>query len=463
MPSVLRAGPLACLTWRHAPFKQSCCASWRTSAHLTLARNVHGAVRTRTFEDILGSKLPKALATIGILSPNEIQASVLPLALEGRELLVVAQTGSGKTIISLLPIFHCLLRQSLGDTFSRSTKRATETSSPTPMQPQALVLSPTIELASQHSRVIAQLAQALPERHISSMPDIADQLDSQTQEGREEEDQSRILSTTPSRFLRAFRDGRVQTGLLRVVAFDEVDALLCGEAHSREMPLAATELLEALLSAGQPVQLLMTTAHLTEAHEHVLRGRFPRAELVRHQGSDSGRRGVLVPTLRQRFHYFNGDKEQQLLRTLARAEADPHLREGTCAVFCASEPDAEKLCALVASAAPQLLPTVLHARMPDAARLAALDRFRLGESRVLVCTACAARGLDLPLLRHVVLYDPTPEVADFVHSAGRTARRGTHGLVTCLVQAGDAAALGRFQALHALQPAPQLSFHRGEQ
>mmetsp|Transcript_29852 Transcript_29852/g.95505 ORF Transcript_29852/g.95505 Transcript_29852/m.95505 type:complete len:114 (-) Transcript_29852:87-428(-) len=86
----------------------------------------------------------------------------------------------------------------------------------------------------------------------------------------------------------------------------------------------------------------------------------------------------------------------------------------------------------------------------------AVARFASGEARALVCTAAAARGLDFPRVRHVLLFDMPKDVAGFVHSAGRTARRGKEGLVTCLVESG--AEVGRFRQLHALLPARALEF-----
>merc|ERR1712107_825247 len=92
-------------------------------------------------------------------------------------------------------------------------------------------------------------------------------------------------------------------------------------------------------------------------------------------------------------------------------------------------------------------------------RSAIAKAFREGNAQVLVATDGAARGLDFPSLRHVIMYDTPSDVTAFVHCAGRTARRGNTGLVTCLVEAGSA---DQFQfdgkTLHALKDAPQLSF-----
>ena len=91
-----------------------------------------------------------------------------------------------------------------------------------------------------------------------------------------------------------------------------------------------------------------------------------------------------------------------------------------------------------------------------AAHVRALQRFRQGGHEVLLATALAARGLDLPSLELCVLFDMPNDVAGYVHAAGRTARRGREGVVVCLVE--SQAQAKQFRALHALQAAPKLTF-----
>ena len=93
----------------------------------------------------------------------------------------------------------------------------------------------------------------------------------------------------------------------------------------------------------------------------------------------------------------------------------------------------------------------LHEHMTDDERVAAVAALRADDAQLLVCTDVATRGLDLPTLRHVVLYDMPTDVMSFVHSAGRTARQGREGIVSCLVRSHAEA--GRFRDLHALQAA----------
>lgn len=102
---------------------------------------------------------------------------------------------------------------------------------------------------------------------------------------------------------------------------------------------------------------------------------------------------------------------------------------------------------------------MLHDELDARARDDALAAIRERRTSLLVCTGMAARGLDLSDLRHVILFDVPTDVAGYVHSAGRTARRGRDGLVTCLVESHAQA--GQFRQLHALQQAPRLQFAGG--
>jgi superfamily II DNA/RNA helicase len=114
---------------------------------------------------------------------------------------------------------------------------------------------------------------------------------------------------------------------------------------------------------------------------------------------------------------------------------------------------------LECSAALHTSVAMLHAELSNADRFAALQRFESRESSVLVISGSVARGLDFGAVRHVVMYDMTDGEAAFIHCAGRTARRGEHGLVTCLIPSSSA--VGQFRKVHALEAADPLHFERG--
>jgi len=326
--------------------------------------------------------------------------------------MVSAQTGSGKTMIFLLPML-----QRLSEPVS---KRLSNIRDGHGLSPEALVITPTIELVMQVVDVASELASALdPCPGVFQLP-ASNKVDTDNRSPT-------LLVTTPKQLMAELLSGAVKLDRLQLVAVDEADAVLCGRGNAEGSP-SADALLSELLGRnhGKSLQMLLTMAHLSEVHESELARRFPQAQRV-------SQSGVLVPTLRQCYHYYRGDRNAKLLRVLEQSAQDSWLHEGTAIVFCANNKDTEHLHGLVSIVMPVLKPVALNGDLGADARAATLLSFRSGESRLLVATDASARGLDFPLLRHVVLHDVPADVTAFVHCAGRTARRGQPGLVTCLV------------------------------
>ena len=346
----------------------------------------------------LHPELRSNLDAMEIHMPNSIQARAIPLGLAGRDVLVCAQTGSGKTLTFLLPILQRLLQDGgLG-----------------------VVLAPTDQLVQQVAAVAQSLVRGLPIR-------LGWPLGTDPQ----------LLVETPAAV--------VQQGDLSectMVAVDEADLLLC--SFGDEALRAQREAIEELMATRQNSQLLLAMAHLTEAREAELLNRFPHIQQVGHIGT-------LVPTLRQCFHYFKGqeeDRQRKLKWILAEAEKEEPDEQGATLIFCAATKVSE-------------LQDFLRSwwSASSLTEPGAVDRFRSGEIQLLLATDVSARGLDFPQLRHVILYDVPTDATAFVHMAGRTARSGRTGLVTCIVEAGNAAQ-SRFdgKAIHGLKDGPQLSF-----
>ena len=380
-----------------------------------------------TFKE-LHPDLVRGLQSLSISAPNSIQAKAIPLGLSGRDVLVCAQTGSGKTLTFLLPILQRLL--------------TTEST--------AVIVAPTDQLAHQVAAVAQHLVSSCQKYKKNGRP-IA--LYSKDFEGPVDASGGRHLFVGTPTFVSKHMPSKIH-----ILAIDEADLLLCeSQVHESYLDLAnqkraAEELLGA--RARSDLQLFLAMAHLTDQREEELLARFPSMQQVGHTG-------VLVPTLRQCFHYFKGDedaKKAKLLWILAEAEKEElECVNGATLIFAASPAKVEHLQVLLASEKPGYKNLSLQEKSESVQEVA--ECFRSGTAQVLVATDMSVRGLDFPLVRHVILYDLPVEATAFVHCAGRTARSGNTGLVTCIVEAGDARQ-GHFdgKAIHSLTDGPQLSF-----
>jgi len=406
---------------------------------LEVARN-STPIGMLSFGNFVRRSLVEQLRELKITVPNIIQAEALRLALDERDVMVVAQTGSGKTLTFLLPILQRLSTNPRKRGIRSELCPECEPDELELVQPEAIVIVPTVELAMQHTDVATRLCSGLPEA--LSIECVA--------RGAAGES-AQLLITTVDPLMARIQAGSVGLQNVSLVAIDEVDAVLCRhEAWLQEVSPQAKELLSALTKNSTP-QFLLATAYLSAAHEQELIARFPEAAQVRQKSVGGGKTGTLAPTLRQRFHYFNPTfttKDQKLVQLLKTDEG------GSTLVFCDTSLAAEGVYALIQEALPQLEAQVLHREQDEECRFAAMRAFRVGEATLLVCTTAAARGLDFPSLQRVVMYDMSEDVAQFIHCIGRTARCGGQGVVDCLVRSGDQ--IGQYRNLHALQDAPKL-------
>ena len=393
---------------------------------------------------ITSPALLAGLSRLGVVAPTSVQAEVLPIAAaQGKDVLAISQTGSGKTLMFLLPLLQ----------------RLSDAAAPC----SALVLAPTSALATQHAAVAKALASA-DER--LSVECIAGDAASDSAAAFD----CRLVVTTPAVVLAMARQPAGLAALriagLGAVAIDEVDACLCGGEFEEGLSGEGEAVLEAVerLAPREPaadaggdgghgpvttLQYLLTTAHLSKAHEAALARRFPRAVRVgQRSGAAASGAGTLVPTLRQAFHYFRGDRRAKLLSLLRReAEAPSWRTEGTTLLFCADAARATAThAAIVAAAAsapapapasddaegsppppPLLLPDtlLLHEDQGASARDAALAAFgRCEAARLLVCSTAMARGLDMP---HVAQHGQSGRLGE--------AMAGLHGLVSLHLKA----------------------------
>lgn len=330
----------------------------------TTALSVRG---NRNFGHLLSPDLVGALrSTLNVHQANAVQDEAIAIAMRGGDVMCTARTGSGKTLVFLLPILQRLLAK------------------PVSPQPKALVLVPTAELAAQTTAVAERLARRALGDLVVTTPDLARSM---------------------------LDDGRMPPEQLQIVALDEADALLDDGAAAAVLRVLRPD-------AAQKRQHILTMATVDAAQEARLRELFPRAHRVSHVG-------VLPPGLKQRFHLSCTEgKPTQLVKLLRQAVDEPWLSRGATMVFCDDSRLARRVHTLIATSFSELLPRLFCEDLSATERLAAVAAVRSGSTRLVVCTDVASRGLDFPRVRHVVNFDLPRSPAVYLHRAGRTARIG---------------------------------------
>ncbi|MDQ5911056.1 MAG: ATP-dependent helicase DeaD [Pseudomonadota bacterium] len=336
------------------------------------------------FEQLaLSPALLKTLQELGYEAPTPIQAATIPPMLEGCDVLGQAQTGTGKTAAFALPILEKL------DWNDR--------------QPQALVLTPTRELAIQVAEAFQSYARHLPGFHV--LPIYGGQ--SMTLQLRHLRRGVHVVVGTPGRVMDHLRRETLSLATLRTVVLDEADEMLrMGFIDDVDWILEQTPATKqvALFSATMPEPIRRV------AHRHLRNPQEVRIET----------RTATVATVRQRYCQVGVQhKLDALTRVLEVEDADAIL------IFVRTKVAATELAErLEARGYPS---AALHGDMTQALREKTIDQLRGGGLDILVATDVAARGLDVQRISHVINYDIPYDPEAYIHRIGRTGRAGRAG------------------------------------
>ncbi len=335
----------------------------------------------------LAEPLQLALRAENYLKPTPIQAQAIPLLTEGRDLLGIAQTGTGKTAAFALPILHRL--------FLAPAER-------TPGAPRALVLAPTRELARQIGERFAAYGQRLPLRSTVIFGGVNQH--HQVKALRAGVD---ILVATPGRLLDLFNQRHVRLDKVSILVLDEADRMLdMGFIHDVRKVVAACK--------GKRQTLLFSATMppaIAKLANDILR------EPLR---IDVSPKTVAVDRIAQRVYFVAAKDKRTLLDELLANPAKQRVL-----VFTRTKRGAERVCKQLNQAG--VAADALHGNKAQNARVRALEAFRTGKVRVLVATDIAARGIDVPNISHVINYELPNEPESYVHRIGRTARAGAEG------------------------------------
>ncbi len=338
--------------------------------------------------------LARSAAAAGWSSPTAIQAAALPAILQGRDVLGLAPTGSGKTASFLLPLLQRLLAQP-----GLQDER--------PRRLQALILSPTRELAAQTGAAALALAPQLKTVVVVGGASINPQM--MALRGG-----AHLVVATPGRLLDLLDRNALRLSDVSLLVLDEADRLLdLGFAEEISRVLAALP--------GRR-QTLMFSATMPEAVSalaaRVLRDAL-RIEAV--TGSDA-----TPPDITQRAIQVDTAQRTPLLRHLIASE-----RWDRVLVFVATQYACEHVADKLRRAG--LAASALHGQLSQGRRSTALADFRDRRLQILVTTDLAARGIDVTRLAVVVNHDLPRSAVDYTHRIGRTGRAGERGLAVSFV------------------------------
>jgi superfamily II DNA/RNA helicase len=371
-----------------------------------------------TFEELgLGPKLLSAINDAGYSEPTPIQAGAIPVALTGRDVLGIAQTGTGKTASFVLPLIEKLSR-------GRAKAR----------MPRSLIIAPTRELAAQCAENFEKYAKnekltmALLIGGVSFAPQVEI-----LNRGAD------VLIATPGRLLDHFERGRLLLTGVQILVVDEADRML---------DMGFIPDLEKIFSMTPPrKQTLFFSATMPKEIQSLVKKFLKDPERV-----EVARPATTSANIKQ-FIIRVGDKAAKAKRDALRdAMSMADVKNGI--VFANRKRDVDVIARSLKKHGLSASP--IHGDLDQSTRTATLAQFKSGELRFLIASDVAARGLDIPDVSHVYNYDIPNQADDYVHRIGRTGRAGKTGVSVSLIIPGDERALSAIEKL-TKQDIPELS------
>ncbi|MBI1384116.1 MAG: DEAD/DEAH box helicase [Rhizobiales bacterium] len=351
-----------------------------------------------TFSELgLSAKVLKAVEAAGYTTPTPIQAQAIPVAVTGRDVLGIAQTGTGKTASFVLPMLTRLER-------GRARAR----------MPRSLILAPTRELAAQ----VAEHFEGYGADHKLTVALLIGGV-SFDEQFRKLDRGADVLIATPGRMLDHFSRGKILLNGVEILVIDEADRMLdmgfipdieriCSLLPPRRQTL--------FFSATMPAEIQRLVARFLDDPVRI----------------EVARQSTTAATITQRFLFASSDDREKraALRELIASQSIKN-----AIVFANRKRDVAVL--LKSLLKHGFNAGGLHGDMDQFQRTATLDAFRKGEITLLAASDVAARGLDIPEVSHVFNYDVPVHAEDYVHRIGRTGRAGREGFAATLVTLDD--------------------------
>jgi superfamily II DNA/RNA helicase len=392
----------------------------------------------------LNEAVLKSLQESGYENATEVQAKAIPPALEGRDLRVSSNTGSGKTAAFVLPALERVIA-ARNDPAKRRPKGQV-------CGPRVLVLTPTRELALQVSKAamtygrnvsglrVATIVGGVP--YGAQLAALKAPLD--------------ILIATPGRLIDHIGSGKAVLNQVELLVLDEADRMLdMGFIEDIE------HIAESLPAGRQTLMLSATFAgQVGRLADQILKDDAQRIEITNHTDTHEN-------ITQQLLWADSMDHKAALLEHLL-TERDMQ----QAVIFTSTQRDADELAARLYDIGHSVAP--LHGGMPQGRRTRTLMALRSGELKVLVATDVAARGIDVPTISHVINFGLPMKAEDYVHRIGRTGRAGRSGRAITLAERRDVSMIRRIQqfttqpipvgiieGLEPQRPTPELFNNRG--
>ena len=360
------------------------------------------------FESLgLGGKFLRALNDVGYEQPTPIQARAIPTLLEGRDLLGVAQTGTGKTAAFALPVL-----QRLDDANERAQSK----------RPRALVLAPTRELASQIAEEFATYGRYTKLRHSVVFGGVGQH--PQVKALRKGVD---VLVATPGRLLDLAGQGHLDLSAVSLLVLDEADRLLdMGFVRDVKRIVSQTPNTRQslLFSATMPKEVVSLAREILNDPVRV----------------DVSPKQMTLHAIDQRVVMVNNGDKRDVLRHLLHDDD-----VSRAIVFTRTKHGANRLAKQLGNDG--IVAEAIHGNKSQGARQRALANFKNGDAWVLVATDIAARGIDIDAVSHVFNYELPHEPESYVHRIGRTARAGASGVAWSLVDPSERSRLRAVERL----------------
>lgn len=333
----------------------------------------------------LSKAILDAIDAVGFEHPTPIQAAVIPTALEGRDLIALAQTGSGKTAAFVIPLAEQLTHGG---------------------GVQALIVSPTREIALQTQAFIELFGKnrALKAACLIGGVKMKPQLDAL-------KSNPDIVVATPGRLLDHIERRTVKVDKVKELVLDEADHMLDLGFLPQVRKIVAR--------LPRDRRTMMFSATMPGAIEELARTLL--RDPLRVDITPVGRAAVGI---QHRLYIVAPENKRPALVALLQQEL------GTTLVFTRRKVDAEWLYHILQRQGHPV--TRIHSDRSQGGRTEALDNFRAGSHRILVATDIAGRGIDVPGIEHVINFDIPETVEDYIHRAGRTARVDREGIVSTI-------------------------------